>query len=371
MAAADSRPNDVDERSAGDRTGVAEEAPEGVGRQVVLRRHEAVDVLRREPVHQAVAPEGQEDRRERDRRDAEELAAEADEAADARGDQQPQIRGVGLQGRERRGYPPADRVAGDDEQGDQREEHVGVHERAVALGAQQRHLIGVVDVEVHRGHVLHHEVDDDLGDDEGHHLRQPPVALHRRAVQACSPGLAGGLLVPAGRELPEDQHAHWYAGHDVPVEVLHGHLERHAELAQDADHAKAQRGPHDGPGLRDLPERRDDAQEGALEDAQADAGEPVGQEDVPDPLAVEFEHEEGRDGGADEHDHHRDVHTLHRGEAAKEDVVTKPGDELPVVHEDGGLREGLRPVSDLSYVQLSLKLLLQRPDHGGVALEHA
>mmetsp|Transcript_81786 Transcript_81786/g.210652 ORF Transcript_81786/g.210652 Transcript_81786/m.210652 type:complete len:390 (-) Transcript_81786:256-1425(-) len=363
--------DDVDQRPARDRARIAEEAPDGVCRQVVLLWDEAVDVLRRDTVHEAVAPEGHEDRDQSNHCNGEHLQAEPDDAADPCGSQEDHVHEVRLEGQRRR-YSPTDSVTGEDEDGDQREEDVPVEERALAGGAQQRHHGGIVGVVVHRRHVLHHKVDNDLRHDIGQNCRQPRTAVHQRAAQACLHVAATtALLLVTGRVHLEHEHAYRDAQRNVPVKVLHRHLVGHAELAQDADRAEAERGSHDGPSLRQFPERRDHAQESALEDTQTNAGEPVRDEDGPHPLAAIGEHEKGRNDGADEHQRHGDVNTVHRREAAQENVVAKPGHELPVVHENCSLREGLRPVANLPDVQLRFELLLQRPHHGCIALEHA
>mmetsp|Transcript_30495 Transcript_30495/g.87072 ORF Transcript_30495/g.87072 Transcript_30495/m.87072 type:complete len:253 (-) Transcript_30495:3-761(-) len=169
----------------------------------------------------------------------------------------------------------------------------------------------------------------------------------------------------------QHEHADRDERDDVPVQVDDRHTPRGAQEAQDVHDAEGQWDPHDGPGLREFPQRRYDREEGALEDAEADARQAVGKEDEADPSLMQVEDEQRRDDRPDKHERHGDVDPHHRRQEAEDDVVPQPGDHLAVVHEDGRLCEDVRHVAHLADAELRLELLLRRADHAGVALEDA
>mmetsp|Transcript_8316 Transcript_8316/g.22877 ORF Transcript_8316/g.22877 Transcript_8316/m.22877 type:complete len:248 (+) Transcript_8316:388-1131(+) len=180
VAVADPPADDVHHGAAGNRPGAAGEHPEGVGGEVVLPGNEAVDVLGGHGVVEALAPEGQEDRKPGDDAHAEGREVHPRGAADEAKEEGRQVRPVGAQG-EAVAHAARDHVAEADEDEEDGEEAVFVHRVAVGPAEEGYDLV-VEGVEVRWQGALHNEVPDDVRAHEGHEHRQPRLPVQDRLV---------------------------------------------------------------------------------------------------------------------------------------------------------------------------------------------
>mmetsp|Transcript_57196 Transcript_57196/g.165751 ORF Transcript_57196/g.165751 Transcript_57196/m.165751 type:complete len:252 (+) Transcript_57196:313-1068(+) len=237
LAMADPITNYIDHRAARNGARAAREHPERVGGEVVLPRHEAVDVFRCHGVVEALAPKREE-------------RGDPSDDADAHGGQvHPRDRAREANAQCRQVVPVAaeleaiahttgDHVAGTDKDEEDSEKLAFVHQVILALAAEERDLLIVESVEIRRERAFHDEVPDDVGhherDQRGKPLlpllarfphRRRPHALLRACLAVVAAGAAGAARLADLRhnDRPEQHGADGQRQDNVPEQRLHRH----------------------------------------------------------------------------------------------------------------------------------------------------
>mmetsp|Transcript_9300 Transcript_9300/g.26739 ORF Transcript_9300/g.26739 Transcript_9300/m.26739 type:complete len:476 (-) Transcript_9300:462-1889(-) len=321
LAMADPCADDLDHCAARDGTRAAREHPEGVGCEIVVPRHEAVDVLRRHSVIEALTPEGKEDGEPCHHPDAQSREVHPSHAASEPAGESDHVRLVRIQG-EAIPHPPRDHVAEADE--DEKDSHkaVFVHQVLVIFPPKQWHDLVVEGVKVGRQRTLHHKVADNVHAHEGEQRGQPSPPLQDRLVD-CRGSIGGCLAVFAllswaqdgshfansrNDPLCEDKGADGHARYDVPEQRFDRDTERQQQKAEHIDNEEGGGEAHNCPTLGQWAQWGDHVQERALEDAERQADQAKRDEYPSQPLAAQREDEQRWNDSTQADSYHCDVH---------------------------------------------------------------